>query len=251
MNSPDLPRQHVIREANHRIHDPFSEEKLATLGRALRLHADDRILDLACGSGEMLCTWARDHGIRGTGVDVSSVFAAKAVARAEELGVGAQVTFEHADASSYVGKPAYDVASCLGASGIAGGVDGMLVLLGRSVRPGGMVLLGEPYWIKDPPDEETVCGCWASSREEFSSLPPLVQHFGELGWDLVEMVLASVDDWDRYVGAQWLSIRRFLDEHPDDELASEMRVELDTAPARHVTFQREYLGWGVFALVRR
>src|SRR3954447_6841728 len=63
VETPDLSRQHVIRERYHRIHDPFSVEKLAVLGGALRLREGDRILDLACGSGETLCTWARDHQI--------------------------------------------------------------------------------------------------------------------------------------------------------------------------------------------
>src|SRR3954463_16770580 len=81
MDSPDLPRHHVIRENHHRIHDPFSEEKLAILGGALRLSEGDRILDLACGSGEMLCTWSRDYGITGTGVDISSAFIANGAAR--------------------------------------------------------------------------------------------------------------------------------------------------------------------------
>jgi hypothetical protein len=42
-----------------------------------------------------------------------------------------------------------------------------------------------------------------------------------------------------------------LDEHPEDELAAEMRAELDEAPLRHVKYIRPYLGWGVFALRRR
>jgi hypothetical protein len=83
------------------------------------------------------------------------------------------------------------------------------------------------------------------------SLPRLVEGFGGLGWDLVEMVLADQDSWDRYVAAQWLDIRRWIDANPDDELVGEMRAELDTAPLRHVRYQREYVGWGVFALVRR
>jgi cyclopropane fatty-acyl-phospholipid synthase-like methyltransferase len=67
MDVQDLPLQFVIRGEAHRIHDPFSEE-LAALGRAVRLQSSDRILDLACGSGEALCTRARDHGIAGSGV---------------------------------------------------------------------------------------------------------------------------------------------------------------------------------------
>ena len=55
----DLPQRFVIRESSHRIHNPFTSEKLATLGRALHLSPGTSMLDLACGSGEMLCTWAR------------------------------------------------------------------------------------------------------------------------------------------------------------------------------------------------
>ena len=55
----DLPRSFVIRESSHRIHNPFTSEKLATLGRVLYLPPGTSMLDLACGSGEMLCTWAR------------------------------------------------------------------------------------------------------------------------------------------------------------------------------------------------
>lgn len=65
----DLPRIFTIRESNHRIHNPPAADKFATLGASLRLPAGTRVLDLAGGSGEMLCTWARDLGFTGTGGD--------------------------------------------------------------------------------------------------------------------------------------------------------------------------------------
>ncbi|GID96920.1 SAM-dependent methyltransferase [Amorphoplanes digitatis] len=69
----DPPRHHTIREGDLRICNPFTPGKLATLGEAIKLRAGDTLLDLAGGRGEMLCTWARDHGISGTGVDISTV----------------------------------------------------------------------------------------------------------------------------------------------------------------------------------
>ena len=53
------------------------------------------------------------------------------------------------------------------------------------------------------------------------------------------------------MAAQWLNIRRWLDQNPDDELAGEMRAGLHAEPARYVRYQCEYLGWGVFALIDR
>lgn len=248
----DLPRSFTIRESGHRILNPFTPEKLATLGQALRLRAGLSILDLACGKGEMLCTWARDHGICGTGVDISTVSTRAARARAEELGVADRVSFVHGDAGTYApAAEPVDVACCIGATWIGGGVAGTLRLLERSLRPGGMVLVGEPFWRLDPPDQATVEACYATSKEDLHSLPGLVGHFQDLGWDVVEMVLADQDSWDRYVAAQWLNIRCWLDANPDDELAGQMRLELTTGPARYATYQREYQGWGVFALMKR
>src|SRR4029453_15801685 len=89
------------------------------------------------------------------------------------------------------------------------------------------------------------------SEDVFLPLPELIEQFGELGCDVVEMVLANQDSWDRYAAAQWLNIRRWLDANPDDDLAEEMRTELPDAPPRHTRYQREYLGWGVFALMNR
>lgn len=247
----DLPRSFTVRESGHRIHNPFTGEKLATLGQALDPAPGTRMLDLACGSGEMLCTWARDHRVTGTGVDISTAFLAKAHARAGELGVADRVAFLHGDATGHVADEPVGIAACVGATWIGDGVAGTVELLRRSLAPGGAMLIGEPYWRREPRDRATVEGCHAGSKDDFRSLPELIEQFGGLGCDVVEMVLADQDSWDRYVAAQWLSTRRWLDAHPDDELADEMREDLATGPLRHVRYQREYLGWGVFALMNR
>ena len=247
----DIPRPFVIRESGHRIHNPLTSAKLALLAEVIHLPPDARMLDLACGSGEMLCTWARDHHVTGLGVDLSPDFLAVADARARELHVTDRVTFLHGDAAGYVADQPVNVAACIGATWIGGGVAGTVDLLRRSLKPGGMMLVGHPYWRLDPPDQATVEGCFARDRNEFRPLPDLLEQFSELGCDVVEMVLADQDSWDRYVAPQWLSIRRWLDAHPDDELATQMRDELTTAPARHARYEREYLGWGVFALLDR
>ncbi len=247
----DLPRSFTIRESSHRIHNPLTSRKLADLGEAVNPAPGTRVLDLACGSGELLCTWARDHRITGTGVDISTVFLAKARARANELEVAKQVTFTHGDASNHVAAEPVDIGACVGATWIGGGVPGTVDLLRRSLRPGGMMLIGEPYWRRQPPDQATVEGCHATSEDDFRGLPELLEQFGELGCDVVQMVLADQESWDSYVAAQWLNTRRWLDAHPDDELAGQMRAELTAAPVLHARYQREYLGWGVFVLMDR
>ena len=65
------------------------------------------------------------------------------------------------------------------------------------------------------------------------------------------MVLADQDSWDRYEAAKWLTMRRWLAANAADDFAKDVRAELTSAAERYATYTREYLGWGVFALMAR
>jgi SAM-dependent methyltransferase len=241
---PEL-RHHEIAEADHRILNPFTDAKLMLLGEVARIGAGTRILDLACGKGEMLCRWAERFGSTGHGVDLSEVFLAAARERARELDVA--VTFEHGDAGRYRAEPgSYDVVACLGATWIGGGLAGTIELMRPALAPGGLLLVGEPYWIEEPPEAAyEALGC---APDDFVSLPGTLDRFEAAGMELVEMVMADPDDWDRYIASQWWTIREWLKRNPDHADAGAMREFARTARRSHVAYNRRYLGWGVFVL---
>jgi SAM-dependent methyltransferase len=237
-------RLHEIAERDHRILNPFSAAKLRLVGELCRFAPGQRVLDLCCGKGELLCSWSRDHGVHGLGVDISPTFLTAARARAEELGVAGAVEFVEADASRF--RPTergFDAVCCIGATWIGGGLAGTLALLREVVRDDGLILVGEPYWRAPPePDWEAMFGAG------FTTLPGLLDVLEGAGVELVEMVLADGDDWDRYVAAQWWTADRWLREHPQDPLRPAMEEFLEAARRSHLAVGREQFGWGVFVL---
>jgi SAM-dependent methyltransferase len=145
----------------------------------------------------MLCTWPRDHRIIGIGIDLSRSFTDQALRRAKEIGVAARVRFIHGDAAGFISDDKVDVAACLGATWIAGGVVGTIRLLARSLRPGVSILIGEPYWRQLPLTEGVARGCLAGAIADFLVLRELLAMLGDLGCDVVEMVLADQDSRNR------------------------------------------------------
>jgi SAM-dependent methyltransferase len=240
-------RFHEISESRHRILNPFSAVKLDLIGRICTAAGPTRILDLCCGKAEMLCTWAAEHDISGIGVDISEVFLAAARQRAIELGVDDRVAVVHADAAKYVAETdeQFDVVSCIGATWIGNGLQGTLELMRPRMKPGGMVAVGEPYWIEPPPAGMSVHDI---AEEDFVSLAGTHDRCAEVGFELVEMVLANNDDWDRYVAAQWSTVDEWLRQNPNDADAEAIEEWIRAGQRSYLAVDRRYLGWGVFVL---
>lgn len=240
-------RFHEIAEANHRILNPYTHQKLMLLGEICRLQAGMRQLDLACGKGEMLCQWARHWGIHGVGVDISKVFLKAAHERMTELDVEANLTFIEADAGKVdMQVEKFDIVSCIGATWIGNGLVGTLRLMQQAVKDDGLILVGEPYWIETPPEEAYLSADVA--KDEFTSLLGTRQRIESLGLKLVEMVLADQNGWDRYVAAQWWTVHHWLLANPDEADAPTIRDMMKNIQRDYLEYGRRYFGWGVFVL---
>jgi SAM-dependent methyltransferase len=220
------------------------------LGEICRLQPEMRQLDLCCGKAEMLCQWSKKWGMHGVGVDISPIFLAAARERVIEMGVASQITLIEADAGTYVAEAQhFDIVSCIGATWIGQGLVGTLKLMQAALKPGGLLLVGEPYWVTPPPDAAyTAMGI---GKGDYVSLISTLDRIASAGFELVEMVLASQDSWDRYVAAQWWAVHAWLRANPHDPYAAELREMNAREQRTHLEYQRNYLGWGVFVLRER
>jgi hypothetical protein len=64
--------------------------------------------------------------------------------------------------------------------------------------------------------------------------------------ELVELVLADKDSWDRYEAAQWRTISDWLAANTDDPEHVAMRDFLERNRRAYLAYGRRFLGWGVF-----
>ncbi len=248
----DILRFFEISLARHAILNPFTPEKFALLGDVFRVGPEDRVLDLCCGKGEMLCTWADRHGCSGVGVDISEIFLEAARARGSELDVGERVAFVRGEAAQYAreSRETFSRVTCIGATWIGGGLAGTLELMRPRLEPeGGLLAVGEPFWIDEPPEEayEPVAG----GREVFTSLAGTHERIEAAGFELVEMVAADTDSWDRYEAPQWTTVADWLREHPNDPDAADFAEYDRKNRDAYLRYGRRYLGWGVFVLAPR
>ena len=237
-----IPRYFVVAEAAHEIQNPTSEEKLLLLGKRLGLGPDSRVLDIASGRGGPALLLARAYGCTWHGVEISPDFHAVAVERVVEAGLGDRVSFELADASGARHEAeSYDAALCLGASFVYGSLADTVDALTPVVRPGGFVVVGEPYWRRLPLPED-----YEDRAEPWTSLEGTVRIFETSGIPVVSVIASSEDDWDRYETLHWRSVESWLAVHPDDPDAPEIRSRHVHWKWNYLRYQRDYLGWAIF-----
>ncbi len=142
------------------------------------------MLDLGSGSGEMLCTWARDHGVIGTGIDMSRLFTEQRNSVLKNLAslIKSSSSMAMLRATSLTRRSVWQPVSVpLGSLGESLALSS----LARSLRTGGIILIGEPYWRQLPPTEDVAKGCLANSISDFLTLPELLASFGHIGYDVV------------------------------------------------------------------
>src|SRR5262249_55736839 len=132
---------------------------------------------------------------------------------------------------------------CLGASFVWGDLHGTLPHLRRAAKPGGHVVVGEPYWRRWPlPD--------GIADDGYVSLHDTVDRFHAAVLVLVPLIDASLDDWDRYETLHWRALEEWLAATPDDPDADEIRRRHDTNRTAYLRWQRDLLGWAIFVARR-
>ncbi|HEY3051255.1 MAG TPA: methyltransferase domain-containing protein [Gaiellaceae bacterium] len=234
-----MPWYPAVAERDHDIQNPTSREKIRQIGEWLRLRPESRVLDIACGRGGPALILASSFGCRITGVERAPEFVAAARQRVADAGLSELIEIVESDGRDFPLEPgAWDAALCLGATFVWDDLDGTLSALVPAVRPGGHVVVGEPYWRKRPPEGIDGTG--------YVSLPETTAKVERHGVTLIGLIGSSTDDWDRYESLHWRATEDWLAEQQGEEPAAQEIRSANEEHKRRYVERRDALGWGIF-----
>ena len=208
------------------LYNPLSEADLDEAIGLLDLAPGARVLDVACGTAEVLRRIAARWEIEGVGYDAD----AEQIERARRAAPGLDLRV--------AGEPPpgpFDLVVCIASSHALGGFPAALERL-RDL--GGQVLLGEGYWRREP-SAEYLAALGGATADELPDYGGLFAAAEQAGLTPLWSCVASERDWDRYEWTQVLNAER----HGAEQLR-----ERAAAARRRLTMPggRETLG---FALV--
>lgn len=245
----DIWKYYVITHRDHVICNPLSLTKLQELVALLDLPAQARVLDIACGKAELLAQLVERYRVSGDAVDLSPYSVRDARKRLLARAPDAPITVHEMDGRSFAAAPAsYDLAVCLGASWVFGGHKATLAALRASVRPGGLVLVGEVFWQRPP--EQAYLSASGHTATTWGSHAENVTAGVELGLTFLYSVASSTDDWDRYEGLQWRAAERYAQRHPEDADVPELLRRARSKREIYLRWERDGLGWAAYLFIR-
>jgi SAM-dependent methyltransferase len=232
----------------HRYHDianPISSQGLDVIVEALRPPAGGRVLDIASGKAEVLCRLSERYGVSGVGVDWSPFFCGEATQNIRSRGLADKIVIHQMDGKDFrATDSSFEVTMCLGATWVFGGLRGTLKQLSQWTRPGGAVVVGEPFWTAEPPAEYLESE--SISRDDYSDHAGNVAAGESLGLDLVFTVASNADDWDRYYSPTWLAAYDYIRDHPDDADNTEIARLTEHARSVYLKHGRNCLNWAIY-----
>ena len=219
--------------------NPLSDAALDEAIGLLELPAAARVLDVACGRGEVLRRIAERWDVRAAGYDSDPAAIAEARRRAPLADLRVAETPP---------EETFELVACVASSHALGGFPNALRGLRDLVEPGGQVLLGEGYWRREPTPAylEALGG---ASADELASYAGLLDAAQRAGLTPLFASVASEADWDRYEWTLILNAERWADVRAGDPSALVLRERAARARARlALPGGRETLGFALLML---
>jgi SAM-dependent methyltransferase len=236
---------YAVTHRDHLVCNPTSEAKTDEFVGLLPLKPGARVLDIASGKGEQLLRIVERHNATGVGIDISPYETKNANRKAAERKLSDRVEFIEGDGAKYDAEPnSFDLTMCLGASWVWGGHLGTIEAFKKIVKPGGLIVLGEPFKLKDPDPG------YIDAEPDFSK--SMVTHAENVeiaqgaGLTLLYSIVSDHNDWDRYEGLRIRAAELHAEENPDDPDVPEILEKQRQSSDIYLKYGRDTVGWAIY-----
>ena len=247
----DIWKYYDITHKKHSDLNPMSKDKLDKLFLLLDLMPNSRVLDIGCGKGESLIRLVDLFNISGVGVDLSPYHSKDCKENINKRVPSSDIKILEMDGVKY--KPdvneIYNLSMCLGASWIYNGFKGTVKALKRMTKPEGLIIVGEPYWLKEPDGEYLQMS--GIKRKEFNSHYKNIDVGEKEELYCVYTLVSNHDDWDHYETLQWLAAIDYVTDNPDDQDNPELLKRVKKAKMEYLLYGRDTLGWAIYVFKRQ
>ncbi|MCO4763892.1 MAG: methyltransferase domain-containing protein [Myxococcales bacterium] len=239
----------TIGHRRHGLCSPLSEQRLSQLIDVIGL-TSPRVLDLCGGKGEFAIAVIARLGGTAEVVDKNPNFLAAANKQAGgRLADGALTTVtadaqDYADAHDADGAQGFDLVMCIGARPFGSREDN-LAALGKFVRPGGLLLVGEGYY-RTPPEPAFLKFLGESHAEGEVDFKWLLGAAAPLGLIPLYTLAATIAEMDHYDGLYRAEIERYIAENPNDPDSALMAERIRSWRDAYYRWGRDAMGFGYY-----
>jgi len=243
----DVWKYYDVTHGKHLFLNPTSAEKIDRLCGLLNLKPGAKVVDVGCGKGELLMRLAMLYDIKAIGVDLSPFFIKKLNEEVTKRRLCEKITVLQMDGAKF--KPdrseSFDLSICLGASWIWGEYNGTLSALKTFTKPGGIIIVGEPFW-KAVPDKEYLEAS-GLKKELFSDSHYLnVVKAEQQGLKCLYTMVSNSDEWDNYEALQWWAVDEYARAHPEDPDVPEIISNKERDKQNYLRWERLVVGWATY-----
>ena len=218
--------------------NPMQPAEVDTVAGLLDPADGDRMIDIACGHGELLIRTAGRADVAGVGLDLSPWVLARAARHAAARAPEARLTWWLGDGKALPVEP-WDVIACLGAPWIWNGFAGTARALTARCRPGAAVAIADLV-LRPGTDAAAV----SEDLGTVLSLDDQHRILTEAGLGRLERITVSTDglaDYDRRTAE---GARSWAEQHPGPRADEYLAVQ--QAWAEDHRRDREFLDWVVW-----
>lgn len=242
----DIWKYYAITHKRHVICNPMDKDKIYKLLELLNLEQRATVLDIGCGKGEVLIRLAELSNVSGIGVDISPYFLKDSRQKKEERVPNSDIRFMEMDGANYKNEKnePFDLTMCIGASFTYGGFLNTINTLKKMTKPGGLLILGEPYWLKEPDREYLKMS--GIKKENYTTHPGNIDTARKQGLNCLYTMVSSHDDWDHYETLQWWSTDDYITANPGDQDNAELEQKINKEKLEYLLYGRDTIGWAIY-----